>query len=147
MRTSVRSSFIRFTTPLEARVSWMYLDIKALVTTGIGNLIDPVEHALPLPWTHKVGGAKATDAEIRADWQGVKGAPTLATRGFRACDPITQRSMTDADIDTIVLAKLDANEVVLKKAFPSWDSWPADAQMGVLSMAWALGPGFTATSP
>ena len=40
--------------------------------------------------------------------------------------------------------KLQQNERTLKqyKAFSGFDQWPADAQMAVLSMAWAMGPGF-----
>jgi GH24 family phage-related lysozyme (muramidase) len=37
---------------------------------------------------------------------------------------------------------LHKNEIQVKKAFPDWDNWPADAQLGALSMAWAVGAGF-----
>jgi hypothetical protein len=52
-------------------------------------------------------------------------------------------------IDTLVDNKLLQNESFLKRqtAFKDFDNWPADAQLGLLSMAWALGPGFSSSWP
>jgi hypothetical protein len=43
----------------------------------------------------------------------------------------------------LVLDRLTKNESFLKRQpwFINFDSWPADAQLGLLSMAWAMGPG------
>jgi hypothetical protein len=49
MQASVRAAWCDFNRSLEGWVSWMYLDVEGLVTTGMGNLIDPVEAAFPLP--------------------------------------------------------------------------------------------------
>src|SRR5207244_2818316 len=64
--TSIRDGFLAFSRPLEGRVPWMYLDIKGLVKTGVGNLIDPVGLALKLPFVHKADGSPASEVEIRA---------------------------------------------------------------------------------
>jgi GH24 family phage-related lysozyme (muramidase) len=144
MHDSVKKSFNSFTTKFEGRVPWMYLDIKGLVTVAVGNLIDPVDSALGLPFVHKTSKVAATRDEIRAEWTMLKGKQDLAKKGHKACEAITDLRMTDQGMDDLVLAKLTSNESVLKKAFPDWDAWPADAQLGVLSMAWALGPGFPA---
>ena len=144
MRDSVKKSFNSFTTKFEGRVSWMYLDIKGLVTVAVGNLIDPVDAALGLPFVHKSTKVAATRDEIRAEWTMLKGKQDLAKKGHKACEAITDLRMTDQGMDDLVLAKLTSNESVLKKSFSDWDAWPADAQLGVLSMAWALGPGFPA---
>ena len=50
MHPSVKSVFPSFSTKLEGRVPWMYCDVLGLVTIGIGNLIDPEEAALHLPF-------------------------------------------------------------------------------------------------
>ncbi len=47
-------------------------------------------------------------------------------------------------IDDLVRTKLDANTAVLMGTFPEWNDWPADARLGVLSMAWGFGAGFPA---
>jgi hypothetical protein len=53
----------------------------------------------------------------------------------------------ELDISTLVRQRLAANEVGIEKTFREWDTWPADAQLAVLSMAWAMGSGFTAKWP
>jgi hypothetical protein len=60
---------------------------------------------------------------------------------------VTSLGLTDGAIDDLVRQRLDQNEGFLKKTFADWDSWPADAQLGVLSMAWAMGAGFPAHFP
>jgi GH24 family phage-related lysozyme (muramidase) len=142
MYTGVRSIFPAFSVQFEGRVGWMYLDVKGLVTIGIGNLIDPVSAALGLPFVHRADGSAASRDEIGSEWSALKNNPSLAQRGHLACKPLTQLGLTDAAIDDLVRSRLDGNEVFLKQAFPDWESWPADAQLGLLSMAWALGAGF-----
>jgi GH24 family phage-related lysozyme (muramidase) len=143
MYESVRCQFVPFTKALEGRVPWMYLDVKTLVTVGMGNRVDPVEDALALPFIHKADQAPVSKGEIRAEWQILKSRPQLAVRGYRAYEEITNLRLSDAAMDDLVYRKLEANEAILKGTFPDWHSWPADAQLGVLSMAWALGAGFT----
>lgn len=138
---SVRNGFLEFSRPLEGRVQWMYLDIKGLVTTAVGNLIDPVELALKLPFVHKKDESPASEVEISTEWRRLKDDQSLAQKGHRACEGITDLRLTDAAIDQIVLAKFDSNDRVLRQAFSNWNEWPADAQLGAHSIAWA-GAGF-----
>jgi hypothetical protein len=58
VRESVRAYFPILTAPLEGVCTWPYLDSRGLVTTGIGDLVDPIELALPLPW-HRADGSPA----------------------------------------------------------------------------------------
>jgi GH24 family phage-related lysozyme (muramidase) len=139
--TSIRDGFLAFSRPLEGRVPWMYLDIKGLVTTGVGNLIDPVGLALKLPFVHKGDGSPASEVEIRAEWQRLKDDQSLAQKRYTACEAITDLRLTDASIDELVLAKFDSNDRALRQAFSNWNDWPADAQLGAHSIAWA-GAGF-----
>ena len=149
MRQSVQTQFRSFNEPLEGVVKYMYLDIKGLVTVGVGNLIDPVSAALELPfqWKNKPGvkkpGGAATKAEIQTEWQKLKDDQTLAHKGHRACAKVTDLELSDASIDDLISRRLLSNQGFLKKqkAFADFENWPADAQMGLLSMAWAMGPG------
>jgi GH24 family phage-related lysozyme (muramidase) len=143
MHRSTVDAFLKFTEPLEGRVAYMYLDIKELITTGVGNLIDPVAAALDLPW--KIEGRLATKDEIQRDWEALKARRELAKRHHKFAAEVTRVRLEPADIDALVLGKLKANERFLKKAFPEWDQFPADAQLGICSMAWALGAGFSKT--
>jgi GH24 family phage-related lysozyme (muramidase) len=143
----VRNIFPDFSKQFEGRVSWMYLDVKGLVTIGVGNLIDPLSAAIGLPFVHRDDGSPATRDEIGAEWTALKSNTSLAQRGYQACKAVTRLGLTDDAIDDLVRRRLDQNEVLVKQAFADWDTWPADAQLGVHSMAWAMGAGFPAHFP
>lgn len=141
MRAVVRAAFPAFNKPFEGRLPFMYLDVKGLVTTGVGNLIDPMADALGLPWRHKLDGLPATRAEIVADWNTVKAAQALRRLGGGHFAQLTKLYLDEDAIDALVLRRLDANEAGLRKGYPGWDSFPAPAQLAIHSMAWGLGTG------
>ena len=145
MQDSVASVFAEFSTQFEGRVRYMYADAIGKVTIGVGNLIDPVELALPLPFVFKSGGQSADEDAIRTDFTTIKSDPSLAQRGHLACENITRLMLTDSDIDDLVRSKAAQFEDHLRgrDPFSGYDDWSADAQLGLLSMAWALGPAFT----
>lgn len=147
MYQSVRDSWHAYSTPLEGRVLHMYLDILGLVTCGVGNLIDPVSEALKLPWKKLIGGEFASPDEIRSAWQALKSRQDLAHRSAGNALAVTGLVLTDADVDALVASRLASNEAFLTKELPAFESFPADAQLGILSMAWAVGAGFTAKFP
>jgi len=141
VRAAVRDAFVGFTEPFEGRVAWMYLDVRGLVTTGIGNLIDPVAAALALPW-QRPDGSRATLNQIQDEWIAVKGRTDMAKRGGGAYAAITSLRLSDAAIDALVSARLDRMVQVLEAAHPCFASLPADAQLAIVSMSWAMGPAF-----
>jgi GH24 family phage-related lysozyme (muramidase) len=156
VHASVASHWRAFNEPFEGVVSFMYQDVKGLITIGMGNFIDPVDLALDLPFSkrNKKGianpGSFATRAEIATEWNLIKNDKSLAKKGHRACDPLCTLELNDVAIDQLITAKLASNEAFLKRQqpwFKDFDSWPADAQMGLLSMAWAMGPGFGSSWP
>lgn len=138
-----------FNTPLEGLIPYMYQDIKGLITIGMGNLIDPVSTAIGLPFKkrHKAGvtnpGAPATREEIEAEWALIKGKPELAKKGYRACNALCMLEIDEPGIDKLIRKRLAANDAYLKKAFDQLETWPADAQMALHSMSWAMGPAFS----
>lgn len=142
MRPSVRAAFLAFTEPLEGKVLHFYADVRQLVTIGYGNLVDPLAYAMVLPMVNKVTGAVATRDEIARDWQRVKGDPTMAKLGHRAADKVTHLKLTAAGVERLVMGKLDEMDGALARRFPSWEAQPADGQLLVLSMSWAMGPAF-----
>lgn len=158
MHQSVRDAFIPFNEPLEGRVHFMYLDVKSLVSTGIGNLLDAddpnnfgsnpqlLADAFSLGWFDRNTGAPASDEEIRQEYRTVKFSETaFATLAQK--EAITRLRIGDEAIDGLVLSKLDSFETTLRARppFAGLDDWPADGQLGLFSMAWALGPNFRFT--
>ncbi len=149
MHQSVIDSWMKHAEGFEGRVSTMYLDILGLVTTGIGNLIDSIGEAQKLNWKLP-NGTTATDEQVAEEWRLLKGRQDLAKFHYKIQAqraPLRLR-LDDKDIDALVIAKLLANEAYMRKNhFPEWDSWPADAQLAVSSMAWAVGPAFAKKFP
>jgi hypothetical protein len=148
MRKAVLDRYVEFTAPLEGVFLWMYQDVKGLITTGIGNLIDasqylpshPETPASMLPWKHP-DGTPATPAEIAAEWLAFKAQPEMAhyPASSKKVQNATTLRLTMTDVLDLVDRALLANEDTLKKVFGDWDRWPADAQMAALSMTWAVG--------
>jgi GH24 family phage-related lysozyme (muramidase) len=147
MHDGVRQIFPEFSKRFEGYVDWMYLDIKGLVTIGIGNLIDREHVATALPFTNKATGAAASRDEIAAEWHDLKNRTELAQRGHKACEAVTQLRLSDDAIADLVRRRLAGNEEVLKGIFPAWENWPADGQLGVLSIAWAVGAALSQKFP
>ncbi len=172
VRDAVVANWIRYNTPLESYLSFMYLDVLGLVTTGCGNLVDPLPYALILPW-RKVGTNRpATAAEVRAAWNVVKAqespeatalvreygagavkkwqerypsrALPMQLRGGVAFGKLPGNDvyLARADIETLITDKLEANVRRMNARFPESKTWCADAQMGCLSLMWAAGPAF-----
>jgi GH24 family phage-related lysozyme (muramidase) len=146
MQPAVTQIFISFTNKFEGTINYMYLDIKGGLTTGIGNLIDSVAAAQALPWLVNGSNAAASAAQVATEWNKVKNAPGAAAGGARVtAPPFTMLHLAPDAIQTLVTNKLNANAAAVKQnaSFASFDQWPADAQLGVMSMMWALG-GFSA---
>jgi GH24 family phage-related lysozyme (muramidase) len=139
---SVQNAWVTFNTPLEGMLTYMYTDSEGYVTTGMGNLIDPVSTALALPWQNS-DGSPADQDTIQTQWQAVKDAyPGVQSTG---CAGLTTIRLAQADVENLIFQKLQSNVNMLMTYFPGWTQLPADAQMGILSMAWAMGPGFPQT--
>jgi hypothetical protein len=152
---SVQDAFIAFTTPMEGRVPFMYLDVKSLVSTGVGNLLDadsgehfgtnpqPLPDIFTLEWFDKDTRAIASHSEIEDEYRTVKFSGT-AHASLKQKEDITRLRISDQTIDDLVLRKLFSFEDTLRNrpAFTLLDEWPADGQLGLFSMAWALGPAF-----
>lgn len=141
MKPSVRASFMGFTIPLEGFVPFMYLDILGLVTTAIGVLCDSKAAVRRMPWV-RADGSLASQEEIDADFDRVKSRQDLKMRGGMAYKSVAQLRLTPQGVEDVTLGKLAIMEAELLKRFPEFETWPADAQLATLSMAWACGPWF-----
>jgi hypothetical protein len=148
MFPAVLDAWRRFSEPLEGRVAGMYLDVRGLVTCAVGCLIEPVSAALELPWHRDSDGQRATPDEVRAAWLLLKARQEYAHRSVAAARALTGLHLTEDDIDALVARRLGADEAFLvANHFPKFSAFPADAQFGILSMAWAAGPGFPVKFP
>jgi hypothetical protein len=160
MQSCVGDIWLDFNLKLEGRVPFMYLDLRGYLSVGIGDIIDaaavglaaPTEEertasldlAFKLRWL-RTDGSPAEAAEIADEWDRTKGRTDLAARGpgaFRP--PVTSLHVDAAVADRFALGRLSNMELALtsREAFAAFDSWPADAQLGLLSIAFKWGTDF-----
>lgn len=139
MRPSVTAAFPGLTRSLEGDLPFLYLDVKCLVTTGLGCLVDPVSLATPLDWQRPDGTYASVD-EIEAAWLAVKSRRDLALHGGGAFASVTTIRLSPPSIDHLACQRAADNEEILRGAFDGYDDLPANAQLGLLSMSWAAGP-------
>ncbi len=139
-----------FSAPLEGRVPGMYCDILGLITCAIGNLIDTRNGAYPqalvesIKWT-LADGSPAPVEQVRADWRLLKAdCMRFAKLHWKYALAATKCRLTDSEIDRIVKERLSINEAAMRRTFPDWDKFPADAQLAIMSMCWAVGTGWPA---
>jgi hypothetical protein len=148
MWDSVRDGFSDLTKPMEGEVFWMYQDTLGKVTIALGYLIDTEADALAVPangadFTRKEDGGVAAPDEISAEWQRVK-ADTEHTGHANQYGAITSLRISSDGCAALTRTRAAAFESTLQQTaeFASMGGWPADAQLGLLSMAWAMGPAF-----
>lgn len=141
---SVVAGWAAWTARFEGRVSWMYLDVRGLVTTGLGCLIDRVEHAVGLRWLHG-DGSPAGFADVADDWHAVKGMEKgLAAYRYRLPDGL---HLPDDEIDALALTRLAANARAVAEQLPELAGWPPEVQRLCMSHAWACGASWPAHWP
>ena len=147
MRPSVAAAWPGHAALYEGRLNHMYLDSKALVTTGIGYLIDreggttPPSSALALPWL-TASGARASQESVVAEWKTIKARTDLARLGGRAFAVVAALHLDWSTVDGLLGPKTAEFWARLALSLPSLVAWPADAQMAALDLSWQNGPAF-----
>jgi hypothetical protein len=142
-------AFMTMSKKFEGYLPWMYVDNHkladgtpdGLVTTGLGDLIDPVSVALQLPWRHGVGGPLASQSEIIDAFNTVKHSGMNAAGGGNQ-GHLTDLRLNDDGIQQVVAMKIRDNERTLSSRIRNWDSLPLEVQLVAHSMAWAMGANF-----
>ncbi len=132
----------QFSVNLEGRVPKMYCDVFGFITTGVGNLINTLHEALALPWLLE-DGTPASQADIAADWNLLHAdALTFGNLKWTVYAHRLKCHLSEQSIDELVARTLATNEGYFRKRWPKYDTFPADAQLAMLSMSWAVGAAF-----
>ena len=142
MHQSVQNALHDFLKQYEGKVNFMYLDVKGLVTIGVGHLIDPINQALKLEFRTKGGSGSVSTAEVTSEWQTVKSRKDLIPKGGEAFGAVTRLELSDKGIKAMVISHANGIEnyiktnAAAKKFYSNFDNWPADAQLGFFGVAW-----------
>lgn len=146
MRAHVEQIWPAFNEDLEGIFDFMYVDIKRLVSTGMGIMIEPVELALRLEWM--MGDRRATVEEVVHDWNEINSREEELWNVFAPNQAkYTRVRLTEDGVRRATKERLDVNIAYVKRFFPNWDLWPSDAQLGTASLFWGLGAGLDKTRP
>ncbi len=138
LKQSVKDIFIRFTAQFEGHTLWPYLDVKGLLTIGYGNLIDPYVSPL-LDWRDQ-NGSPLDDHAVREGLAKVKAMQDKKDMGGGVFRWYTGLRATEASINALCFSTLDnMYYTLLNHYLPDLDAWPADAQLALMSWAWACG--------
>jgi hypothetical protein len=111
--------------------------------------------ALTLPWKKRapgwtsknpVAGALVSSAEVADAWLVVKRmnarSPGFAQQGGFKYAGLTNITLDMQGLRQLFERTLNAFDATLSSRYPTYQEWPADAQLATLSMAWAMGPKF-----
>ena len=121
----------------EGAIPHMYLDTVGKVTIGVGNMLRNAKAATQLPFIVKESGAAASTAEIIAEYERVAELkPGLAARSYKKH---TRLVLTNDAIDALLDKRLARFKSRLRKDFEGFDSFPVEAQLGLIDMAFNLG--------
>jgi hypothetical protein len=89
---------------------------------------------------HKDDGHKAELNEISSDWVRVKKNRLLAHQGPARARFHTSLELTKEGVEKLTFGRIEAHEAYLvAHTFPSFEGYPADAQLAILSILWTLG--------
>lgn len=146
MRPSVYAAWPAMCTRFEGRLNHLYLDTKGLVTTGTGNLLDsgtgqPPAACLALSWYRK-DGQVASDAEVTVEWLYIKSRTDLAPKSGYAFAAVASLHLDEATLDRLLSETTARFWTVLARSAAAIETFPADAQLVLLDLAWQNGPAF-----
>ena len=121
------------------RLPYLYTDSKGIVTCATGNALFSAAAADALAWCN-ADGSPCTKAEVDAAYAAVKAAwPAVQST---ACARLTTIRLTAAAITGLVDRTIAEDWGYLMAQYPGCHNWPADAQLMLLSSAWAWGSYF-----
>lgn len=99
-------------------------------------------------WTSKnpVAGELVSPAEVADAWTRVKRqnevVPDFSQRGGGKYASLTNLTLDKDALMALFNNTLTSFDNALRKHYQGYDTWPADAQLAIMSMSWAMGPAF-----
>ncbi len=137
-----------YLTRQEGKTDWLYLDVTSLITIGVGCMIPNIIEAQKLNMIWPASGNVAKPDQIASEFSYIVSVGQTATaktdpRTARAASyykPLCELRMPDAEIDRLLLLKIDQFAVSLSQRFPDFADFPTNPKIGCTAMCYALGP-------
>ena len=131
------ADYLPFARSFEGAIPYLYLDTAGIVTVGIGHALETAGEAAVLPFVLGAGGARATTAEIEADYAAVKALPKGRVAAFYR--PFSRTVLGDDAIADLFTTDLNDFLAELGRKVAGFDELPRGAQLALLDMAYNLG--------
>jgi GH24 family phage-related lysozyme (muramidase) len=142
MRQTAIPIFEAKTRALEGVIPWPYLDTRRIVTIGIGHAVESRAEWLSLPFDLDPLQSPATSyAYFDLVWSllhSLSFGPDLAAGWYASKSTLR---LTDQAISALFQSDVTKLETYAGGIFSGYDDYGCDAQMGSMSMIFALGPG------
>lgn len=139
---SVAEAFPRVTKPLEGCVLWPYLDVFGLATVGYGCLVDSVLEFRKPDWSSDGLGHRTQLVLPYIDDQRARLKSKTKALHFKLYESATTLRLTQDRADVLLVSRAEEFAAYMARVhFSDWDTWPADAQLAWMLIAWACGPG------
>lgn len=139
-RPSVIATAPTFQERFEGFTQYPYADVKGLITVGVGCLIDPLtDDVTGLPWA--IADVPVDKSEVAIQWSKLKQSGLAGrTAGYQS--QFTTIRLSHAAVNDLFDSRMAHFDAFVARRFAWYATAPGDAQLGVLSMAWAMGPAF-----
>ncbi len=148
-KVSVRSAtpldkavFLQHLKAVEGFATHMYKDTAGNVTVGIGLLLRDASDAKKLPFVIKGTNTPAHPLHIENAFNIVKNSNKSGASGAAAFEPLTNIEISLAEATIRALNAMDdfLRQLASSKFFPEFGTYPTTVQMGILDLAYTLGP-------
>ncbi len=137
-----KAVFLQHLKAVEGFATHMYKDIANNVTVGIGLLLRYASDAKKLPFVIKGTSTPANPVHIENAFNVVKNSATAGAAGAAAFEPLTNIEISLAEATIRALNAMDdfLCQLTSSKFFPEFGTYPTTVQMGILDLAYTLGP-------
>lgn len=121
----------------EGCISHMYLDTVGKVTVAVGNMLPTADAATTLDFIDRETKTPASEVDIRKEFELVQAQiPAKVAASYKR---YTKLDLTDEFIDQLLERRIDEFESGLVRDFSNYLSFPDEARLGLIDMAFNLG--------
>ena len=142
MRQAAISIFEAKTRALEGVIPWPYLDTRGIVTIGIGHAVESRAEWLSLPFDlDPIQSPATSEVYLVLVWSRLHSlsfGPDLAAGWYASKSTLR---LTDQAISALFQSDVSKLETYARGIFVYYDDYGCDAQMGIISMLYSVGPG------
>lgn len=123
----------------EGNISHLYKDTKGKITIGVGYVVRNLDAALKLDFIDKSSGARASQEDIRKEYETIERLPF--GQGYPAVyyAKYTRLVLSSTEINRLLNIMVAEKEKEVALRLPLYEEYPEDVQRVLIDMAYNLG--------